>query len=106
LTDDRAEPSPASRLRVAPVLESRQPELLPQTRHSDGYPPGWHVRYRRRTDDSLQDWQEFTGTIAGPSLRDVHTDTTWTPVRPSGAGEYTPVQLVRGQDILEAQEGT
>jgi hypothetical protein len=97
LTDD--EPSPASRLHVASV----HPEPLPQTRH--GFPPGWQVRYRRRTHDSVQDWQEFTGTIAGPSLRDVHTDTTWTPVLPSGAGEYTPVQLVRGRDILEAQEG-
>lgn len=84
-------------------MASVQPGPQPQTQ--PGFRPGWQVRYRRRTHDSLQDWQEFTGTIAGPSLRDVHKDTTWTPVLPSDAGEYTPVQLVRERDILEVREG-
>jgi hypothetical protein len=67
------------------------------------------VRYRRRTGthDALANepgWQEFTGTVAGPSLHDVHTDTTWTPIRPSDATGDTPVQLVRARDILDAKE--
>jgi hypothetical protein len=86
-------------------MASAQSEPPSQHRTRPGFRPGWQVRYRRRTHDSLQDWQEFTGTIAGPSLRDVHKDTTWTPVLPSDAGEYTPVQLVRERDILEVREG-
>ncbi|WP_328610226.1 hypothetical protein OG943_14225 [Amycolatopsis sp. NBC_00345] len=64
------------------------------------------MRYRRRTGthDSLVNepgWQELTGTVAGPSLHDVHANTTWTPIRPS---DNTAIQLIRAQDILDAKE--
>ncbi|MEV6899231.1 hypothetical protein [Amycolatopsis sp. NPDC051372] len=59
---------------------------------------------RRTARESAEPlWQEKTGTIAGRSLRDEHTSTTWVPVRPRGAAADTPVSLVRATDILDAR---
>jgi len=69
-------------------------------RHGGGYPPGWQVRYRRKFPVTAHD---LFGTIAGPSLRDEHTSTTWVPVRPRTAAPDTPPNLVRAQDILDAR---
>lgn len=44
----------------------------------------------------------MTGVVAGRGLRDVHTNTTWVPVRPDDAPEDTPARLVRATDILDA----
>jgi len=79
------------------------------TRHGGGYPPGWHVRYRYRTGRARPAscatpvWNEHLGTVAGHSLRDEHTSTTWVPVRPHGSATDTPVSLVRATDILDAR---
>jgi len=79
------------------------------TRHGGGYPPGWLVRYRSRVGRtrpascSAPLWREHVGTVAGHSLRDEHTSTTWVPVRPQGAASDEPVSLVRATDILDAQ---
>jgi hypothetical protein len=71
-------------------------------RHGGGYPPGWQVRYRRRRQP-VAAAHDLIGTIAGPSLRDEHTSTTWVPVRPRAAAPDTPPSLVRAQDILDAR---
>ncbi|GAA1939569.1 hypothetical protein [Amycolatopsis minnesotensis] len=78
-------------------------------RHGGGYPPGWHVRYReraypmrRRPGEPNTRWCETTGVVIGRGLRDVHTNTTWVPVRPDDAPEDTPARLVRATDILDA----
>lgn len=78
------------------------------TRHGGGYPSGWHVRYRSRAPRSTSGvgtpaWRERLGTVAGRSLRDEHTSTTWVPVRPRGASTDTPASLVRATDILDAR---
>jgi hypothetical protein len=79
------------------------------TDRSDGYPPGWQVRYRGHRERAAPRWagpraaQERIGTIAGPELRDEHTGTTWVPVRPFRAASSTPVRLVRASDILFAR---
>jgi hypothetical protein len=76
------------------------------TAEGTGYPPGWQVRYRGRRE---QGWpgaaesRERIGTIAGPSLRDEHTSTTWVRVRPFCATPDTPLRLVRSTDILDAR---
>lgn len=63
----------------------------------------YRCRVRRAAKESAEPaWQEKTGTIAGRSLRDEHTSTTWVPVRPRGAAADTPVSLVRATDILDA----
>jgi len=80
-------------------------------RHGGGYPPGWHVRYRSRAPRAVSGsgirgtsaWRERLGTVAGRSLRDEHTSTTWVPVRPRGASTDTPASLVRATDILDAR---
>jgi hypothetical protein len=76
-------------------------------RHGGGYPPGWyvHYRYRRRARPAscaAPEWHERVGTVAGRSLRDEHTSTTWVPVRPHDCPTDTPVSLVRATDILDA----
>lgn len=77
------------------------------TRHGGGYPPGWIVRYRTRagrTDEASYAaplWREHVGTVAGHSLRDEHTSTTWVPVRRNGAAADEPAGLVRATDILD-----
>ncbi|WP_158633112.1 hypothetical protein [Amycolatopsis sp. WAC 01376] len=43
-----------------------------------------------------------TGTVAGCSLRDEHTGTTWVPVRPDGVPTDAPARVVRATDILDA----
>lgn len=81
------------------------------TSHGGGYPPGWHVRYRSRAPRAgsgsgartTPTWREHLGTVAGRSLRDEHTSTTWVPVRPRGATTDTPASLVRATDILDAR---
>ncbi|WP_326954261.1 hypothetical protein [Amycolatopsis sp. NBC_01286] len=81
------------------------------TRHGGGYPLGWHVRYRfrgrvgraRSASCATPVWHERLGTVAGHSLRDEHTSTTWVPVRPQGCATDTPVSLVRATDILDAR---
>lgn len=93
------------------------------TRHGGGYPPGWQVRYRCRIHRSYRaasgsygssargsaakvpapGWQERGGTVAGRSLRDEHTGTTWVPVRPYEAAADSPADLVRATDILDAR---
>jgi hypothetical protein len=102
------------------------------TRHGGGYPPGWLVRYRCRTHRGTRsyrgsyggsygysnrdarggreaanvpapDWQERGGTVAGRSLRDEHTGTTWVPIRPYEAAQDSPADLVRATDILDAR---
>ncbi|MEV4049767.1 hypothetical protein AB0J55_01165 [Amycolatopsis sp. NPDC049688] len=78
-------------------------------RHGGGYPPGWQVRYRGRRNRTgpgaagPRAGQERIGTIAGPSLRDEHTGTTWVPVRPFCAAPDTPLRLVRAADIIDAR---
>ncbi|WP_326958742.1 hypothetical protein [Amycolatopsis sp. NBC_01286] len=70
------------------------------------YPPGWQVRYRGRREPSmpgLRTSRERIGTIAGPTLRDEHTCTTWVRVRPFRAAPGTPLRLVRSTDILDAR---
>lgn len=46
------------------------------------------------------------GTVVGPALRDVHTDTVWVPVRPLDVPivSDTPPTLVRGRDIIDVAE--
>ena len=81
------------------------------TRHGGGYPPGWQVSYRCRTHRGTRDaanipapdWREQDGTVAGRSLRDEHTGTTWVPVRPHEAAPDAPADLVRATDILDAR---
>jgi hypothetical protein len=81
------------------------------TRHGGGYPTGWQVRYRyrgraggaRSASCATPVWRERAGTVAGHSLRDEHTSTTWVPVRPQGSATDTPVSLVRATDILDAR---
>ncbi|WP_370968667.1 hypothetical protein [Amycolatopsis sp. cg9] len=41
--------------------------------------------------------------MAGQSLRDEHTSTTWVPVRPQGSAADEQVSLVRATDILDAR---
>jgi hypothetical protein len=48
-------------------------------------------------------WCEHVGTVAGRSLRDEHTSTTWVPVRRQGAASDEQVSLVRATDILDAR---
>jgi hypothetical protein len=80
------------------------------TRHGGGYPPGWSVRYRYRgravrgrpASRTAPVWREHVGTVAGHSLRDEHTSTTWVPVRPHCSASDGPVNLVRATDILDA----
>ncbi|UOX90868.1 hypothetical protein MUY14_09650 [Amycolatopsis sp. FBCC-B4732] len=73
-------------------------------RHGGGYPRGWQVRYRgRRPGRGSPPPPELIGIIAGPSLRDEHTSTTWVPVRPYRAAPDTPLKLVRAADILDAR---
>ncbi|MEU4520362.1 hypothetical protein AB0F52_16895 [Amycolatopsis sp. NPDC024027] len=78
-------------------------------RHGGGYPPGWQVRYRGRRSPTVsgtngpRTGQERIGTIAGPTLRDEHTGTTWVAVRPFCAAPHTPRRLVRANDIIDAQ---
>jgi hypothetical protein len=78
-------------------------------RHGGGYPPGWQVRYRGRRPRTVfgtnapRTGQERIGTIAGPTLRDEHTGTTWVAVRPFCAAPHTPLRLVRAKDIIDAQ---
>ncbi|MDT7796754.1 MAG: hypothetical protein QOI78_187 [Actinomycetota bacterium] len=69
---------------------------------AEGYPPGWQVRYRGRGDQAGAS-RERIGTIAGPSLRDEHTSTTWVRVRPFCATPDTPLRLIRATDILDAR---
>jgi hypothetical protein len=87
--------------------QPRQPEgpALPTlTRHGGGYPPGWLVRYRRRCVTSTGPiWLEAVGVVSGPCLRDVHTNTTWVPLRPRDAAPDMPPQLVRATDFLYAE---
>lgn len=76
-------------------------------RHGGGYPPGWRVRYRayrthRSPDTRNAATSETTGVVTGRGLRDVHTNTTWVPVRPDDTPEDTPARLVRATDILDA----
>ncbi|WP_326836367.1 hypothetical protein VSH64_15890 [Amycolatopsis rhabdoformis] len=81
------------------------------TRDAGGYPPGWQVRYLcrvrgpagRRRAGAGSEWQERSGTIAGRSLRDEHTSTTWVPVRQRDTAPDAPVNLVRATDILHAE---
>jgi hypothetical protein len=79
------------------------------TRHGGGYPPGWQVRYRGRRARTApgpagsRAGQERIGTIAGPTLRDEHTGTTWVAIRPFCAAPDTPLKLVRATDILDAR---
>jgi hypothetical protein len=79
------------------------------TRHGGGYPPGWLIRYRRRAGRAKPAscaapvWGEHAGTVAGRSLRDEHTSTTWVPVRPQGAAADGQVSLVRATDIVDAR---
>ncbi|MFJ1758791.1 hypothetical protein ACIOD2_00660 [Amycolatopsis sp. NPDC088138] len=75
-------------------------------RHGGGYPPGWYVHYRHRARPAScanPEWHERVGTVAGRSLRDEHTSTTWVPVRPCDSPSDTPVSLVRATDILDAR---
>jgi hypothetical protein len=78
-------------------------------RHDGGYPPGWQVRYRRRRGRTAlgaagpRVGQERIGTIAGPTLRDEHTGTTWVAVRPFCAAPHTPLRMVRATDIIDAR---
>ncbi|WP_370962522.1 hypothetical protein [Amycolatopsis sp. cg9] len=67
-----------------------------------GYHLGWQVRYRSRGHAGVAA-HDLIGTIAGPSLRDEHTSTTWVPVRPRGAAPDVPPTLVRSQDVLDAR---
>lgn len=48
------------------------------------------------------------GTVVGPALRDVNTDTVWVPVRPIDVPitSDTPPTLVRGHDIIDVTEPT
>ncbi|MEV7099763.1 hypothetical protein AB0M80_43810 [Amycolatopsis sp. NPDC051045] len=79
------------------------------TRHGGGYPPGWLVRYRRRADRAHPAsrtaplWSEHAGTVAGYSLRDEHTSTTWVPIRPRGSAADEQVSLVRATDIVDGR---
>jgi len=79
------------------------------TRHGGGYPPGWRVRYRHRAGRAqpascaAPAWCENVGTVAGHSLRDEHTSTTWVPVRRQGSASDEEVSLVRATDILDAR---
>jgi hypothetical protein len=75
-------------------------------RHGGGYPVGWQVRYRGRPERDATGRRaapERIGTVAGPSLRDEHTSTTWVPIRPHRAAPDTPSRLVRATDILDAR---
>ncbi|MGK3201117.1 hypothetical protein [Amycolatopsis sp. MEPSY49] len=73
------------------------------TRRGGGYPPGRLVRYRSRVRRAgAPGWHEQVGTVAGHSLRDEHTSTTWVPVRPRGSPADVPASLVRATDILDA----
>ncbi|WP_410645590.1 hypothetical protein [Amycolatopsis sp. lyj-346] len=79
------------------------------TRHDGGYPPGWVVRYRSRVGQTgpatrwAPLWREHVGIVAGHSLRDEHTSTTWVPVRPPGAASDEQASLVRATDIVDAR---
>jgi hypothetical protein len=75
------------------------------TRHGGGYPPGWRVRYRYRHHASRATpaWRENVGTVAGHSLRDEHTSTTWVPIRRQGSASDEQISLVRATDILDAR---
>ncbi|HET6711038.1 hypothetical protein, partial [Amycolatopsis sp.] len=79
------------------------------TRHGGGYPPGWLVRYRHRAgrahpaSRAAPAWCENVGTVAGHSLRDEHTSTTWVPIRRQGSTSDEQVSLVRATDILDAR---
>ena len=78
------------------------------TRHGGGYPLGWRVRYRRRTHrdspcPATQAKLEEIGTVAGCSLRDEHTGTTWVPIRADSAPAGAPAHVVRAADILDAE---
>jgi hypothetical protein len=48
-------------------------------------------------------WCEHAGTVAGHSLRDEHTSTTWVPIRPQGSADDEHVDLVRATDIVDAR---
>ena len=71
-----------------------------------GYPPGWRVAFRcrtkgsRRSPPAAQAWFEVAGTITGCGLRDLHTGTTWIPVRVNGATADSLGRVVRVTDIL------
>jgi len=76
------------------------------TRHGGGYPPGWLVRYRHRAGRASRAtpaWRETVGTVAGRSLRDEHTSTTWVPIRRQGSASDAQISLVRATDILDAR---
>ncbi|MBE1496105.1 hypothetical protein H4696_003205 [Amycolatopsis lexingtonensis] len=76
------------------------------TRHGGGYPPGWLVRYRHRAGRASRATpagRENFGTVAGRSLRDEHTSTTWVPIRRQGSAADEQVSLVRATDILDAR---
>jgi hypothetical protein len=77
---------------------------------SAGYPIGCYVRYRSRSHrnspgrrSSVPTWTELTGTVTGRSLLDLHTSTTWVPVRSHDAALDTPARLVRAADILDSR---
>lgn len=44
-----------------------------------------------------------TGNVAGHSLRDEHTSTTWVPIRRQGSAADEQVSLVRATDILDGR---
>lgn len=82
----------------------------PAKQVSGGYPIGCYVRYRSRLQRNSRGritrepaWTEFTGTVTGRSLVDLHTSTTWVPVRAHGAALDTPARLVRATDILDSR---
>lgn len=67
-----------------------------------GYPAGWRIIYitSPRRGEGLPPIR--TGTVTGSCLHDVHTNTTWVPVRATEDGPDIPSQLVRSADVIDA----
>ncbi|AHH96993.1 hypothetical protein BC739_009301 [Kutzneria viridogrisea] len=74
-----------------------------------GYPCGWLVRYRHRWHSTPRGpaaakrvLSEATGTVSGHCLHDLHTGTTWVPVRQHEDDLGASRTVIRAEDILHA----
>lgn len=67
------------------------------------FPPGARVTYTTSTDRVDHSLARL-GTVAGYSVHDPFTATTWVPVYPRFAQEDTPPLWVRCRDIVDIVE--